>query len=229
MNSGDDFNGLGTEIRRAIATTYQWKNFLPEAITLQPLDENILKSYEGRYRKGLDEVVTIKLENNYLLETINGSNPIYCIPTEKDQIVFTDYNVKGRFVRDEAGNIAGLQSEWQSEPMPKMKSEEFSPSELLSSKQYEEAKLGLRQMKMNEYQITYYAYIWLNKKPKDLNTVKAILEVALEQHPNASIVYARWGEYYQACNDKTNAKQNYQKAHELEPSNKEYQIILEKI
>ncbi|MFN3969258.1 serine hydrolase [Flavobacterium sp.] len=229
MNSGDDFNGLGTEIRRAIAATYQWKNFLPEAITLKSLDGNTLKSYEGRYRKGVDEVVTIKLEKNYLLETINGGNAIYCIPTDKDQIVFTDYNVKGRFVRDETENVIGLQTEWQSEPMPKMKSEEFSPSELLSFKQYEEAKVGLRQMKMNEYQITYYAYNWLNKKPKDLNTVKAILEVALEQHPNASIVYARWGEYYQACNDKNNARLNYQKALELEPSNKEYQIILEKI
>jgi tetratricopeptide (TPR) repeat protein len=110
-----------------------------------------------------------------------------------------------------------------------MKSEEFSPSELLLLKRYEMAKIGLKQMKMNEYQITYYAYNWLNKKPKDFEAVKTILEVATEQHPNASIVYGRWGEYYQALGDKTNARLNYQKALELEPNNKEYQIILGKI
>lgn len=229
MNSGDDFNGLGTEIRRAIAQTYNWKNFLPETITLLKLDNTTLKSYEGRYRKSIDEVITLKPEKDYLVETINEGTAIYCIPTDKDKMIFTDYNIKASFIRDDQGCVIALQNEWQKEPMPKMKPDEFSPTELLGLKRYEEAKKGLQLMKMNEYQITYYAYNWLNKKPKDTNAVKAILEVAQEQHPDASIVYARWGEYYQALSDKYNAKVSYQKASRLEPSNKEYQLILENL
>ena len=108
-----------------------------------------------------------------------------------------------------------------------MKDNEFTASEYLKAKRYKEAKEAFMQMNMNEYQITYIAYDLLNRKPADFEAVKTILELAKEQHPNSSIVYSRWGDYYQKINDKTNAIKNYQKAIEIDPSDKQTKEILD--
>lgn len=84
-------------------------------------------------------------------------------------------------------------------------------------------------MKMNEYQITYVAYDLMNKKPLNGEAVKTILEVATEQHPNASIVYSRWGDYYLKINDKPNAITSYQKAIALDPTDQQSKEILDSL
>ena len=218
LNSGDDVNGLGKEIRRSVAKVYNWTNILPKEIQPISLKNEVLDEFVGRYRMANDEVLYLRKEKNYLVEKINEGNDIYCFPISKDTIVFTDYNIKGFFVKDYEGKVIGLQNIYQEKPMLKMKANEFSPSEYLKMKQYDEAKKAFRAMKMNEYQITYLAYDLMNKKPLDIGAVKLILDVALEQHPNSSIVYSRWGDYYIKLNDKPSAIKSYQKALELDPN-----------
>ncbi len=227
LNSGDDVNGLGKEIRRAVAKVYNWTNFLPEAIEPITLSDAELDEYTGRYRMGIDEVLYLKKEQNYLVENINEGNDIYCFPISKDSIVFTDYNIKGSFQRNEQGVVVSLQNVWQEKPMPKMKADEFSPSEYLNMRKYEEAKAAFRTMNMNEYQITYLAYNLMNKKPLNLDAVKTILDLAMVQHPNSSIVHSRWGDYYLKINDKPNAIKYYQKAVELDPSDQQTKDVLD--
>jgi len=221
LNSGDDLNGLGKEIRRAVAKVYNWTNFLPTEIQPISLTDTELNKFAGRYRMATDEVLYLRKEKNYLIENINEGNDIYCFPISKDTIVFTDYNIKGFFVRNDKGEIIGLQNIYQEKPMPRMKDDEFSPSEYLKMKKYDDAKKAFRAMKMNEYQITYLAYDLMNKKPLNMDAVKTILEVAIEQHPNSSIVHSRWGDYYLKLNDKPNANKSYQKALELDPTDQQ--------
>jgi CubicO group peptidase (beta-lactamase class C family) len=229
LNSGDDVNGLGKEIRRSVAKVYNWTNFLPKEIQPISLKNEVLDEFVGRYRMANDEVLYLRKEKNYLVEKINEGNDIYCFPISKDTIVFTDYNIKGFFVKDNEGKVIGLQNIYQEKPMLKMKANEFSPSEYLKMKQYDEAKKAFRAMKMNEYQITYLAYDLMNKKPLDMDAVKLILDVALEQHPNSSIVYSRWGDYYIKLNDKPSAIKSYQKALELDPNDEQTKEILENL
>ncbi len=221
MNSGDDVNGLGKEIRRAVAKTYDWTNFLPTEIEPISLSENELDKFTGRYRMSDDEVLYLRRENNYLVENINEGNNIYCFPIAKDSIVFTDYNVKALFKTDENGEVISLQNIWQEKPMMKMKADEFSPSEYLKMKKYDEAKNAFKQMNMNEYRITYLAYDLMNKKPMDATAVKTILELAVEQHPRSSIVYSRWGDYYLKLNYKTNAIKSYETGLQLDPNDQQ--------
>jgi tetratricopeptide (TPR) repeat protein len=155
------------------------------------------------------------------VETINGGNDIYCFPVTKDTIVFTDYNIKAGVRRNDKGDVISLQNIYQEKPMPKMKDDEFSPSEYLKMKRYREAKMAFAAMNMNEYQITYLAYDLMNKKPLNLEAVKTILELAVEQHPNSSIVYSRWGDYYLKINDRTNAIKSYQQALKLDPNDQQ--------
>lgn len=229
LNSGDDVNGLGKEIRRSVAKVYNWTNFLPKEIQPISLKNEVLDEFVGRYRMANDEVLYLRKEKNYLVEKINEGNDIYCFPISKDTIVFTDYNIKGFFVKDNEGKVIGLQNIYQEKPMLKMKANEFSPSEYLKMKQYDEAKKAFRAMKMNEYQITYLAYDLMNKKPLDMDAVKLILDVALEQHPISSIVYSRWGDYYIKLNDKPSAIKSYQKALELDPNDEQTKEILENL
>jgi tetratricopeptide (TPR) repeat protein len=231
LNSGDDFNAFGTELRRSVAGVYQWPNFLPDPIDPVSLNENIIDSYVGRYRKDRDEVLTLSREGNYLVERINDGRDIYCFPISKDTIVFTDYNIKGYFIRDSKGKVLGLKNEYQAEGqlMPKMKQDEFTPSELLKAGRYTEAKEAFRALNLNEYQITYVAYNWLNKKPMNPDAVKSLLEVAVEQHPASAIVYSRWGDFFMAIGDKIAAEKSYRKSLELEPGNKDVMESLQKL
>ncbi len=176
-----------------------------------------------------DEVLYLRREKNYLVETINEGKNIYCFPVGKDSIVFTDFNIKGFFTRDEKGNISGLQNEYQQQPMPKMKADEFSPGEHLRAKRYAAAKEGYANMNMNEYQLTYLAYDLFSKKKKDLEAVKIILDLAQEKFPQSSIVYRRWGDYYLYLGDKTAAKNNYLKALSLDPSDDNTKKALEEL
>ncbi len=226
LNSGDNPNGIGKEIRRAVAKVYNWKNFLPEEIQPISLSKEDLEKLTGRYRMGTNEVLYLRRENNYLVENINEGDDIYCFPTSKDSIVFTDFNVKAFFKFNGKGEAIALQSVWQKEPMPKMSDNEFSPNEYLRQKKYSEAKAAFKAMNLNEYQITYIAYDLLNKKPADLEAAKAMLELAREQHPVSSIVYSRWGDYYRKANDKENAVKSYRKAIELDPNDEQTKEIL---
>jgi tetratricopeptide (TPR) repeat protein len=94
---------------------------------------------------------------------------------------------------------------------------------------YDDAKKAFRAMKMNEYQITYLAYDLMNKKPLKMDAVKTILEVAIELHPNSSIVHSRWGDYYIKLKDKPNAVKSYQKALELDPADQQIKDVLENL
>jgi CubicO group peptidase (beta-lactamase class C family) len=229
LNSGDDVNGLGKEIRRSVAKVYDWNNFLPEEIKPIQLGDEALNKLTGRYRMGTDEVLYLRKEKEYLVENINEGNNIYCFPISKDTIVFSDYNIKAGFKFNEKGECISLQNIYQEKPMLKMRDDEFSPSEYLKMKNYVEAKKAFASMKMNEYQITYLAYDLMNKKPLNLEAVKTILDIALEQHPNSSIVYSRWGDYYVKLNDNQNAINNFKRAIELDPSDENSKAALKKL
>jgi CubicO group peptidase (beta-lactamase class C family) len=214
LNSGNDFNALGKEIRRAVAKTYNWYKFLPEPITPITLPNNILDEYTGRYRKGPDEVLYLRREGNYLVENINQGKAIYCFPTAKDSIVFTDFNIKGWFVRDAAGRVVGIQNAYQNAPLPRMKADEFTVSELFQKGDFEAAKAQIRTMGFDEYGITYQAY----DSYRNLKVARAYLEVAQELFPKSSIVLTRWGDYFFLVNDKKTASEYYNKALLLNPS-----------
>ena len=96
-------------------------------------------------------------------------------------------------------------------------------------KRYEEAKRAFAEMKLNEYQFTYLAYDLMNKKPLNKEAVKTILDLAIEQYPNSSIVHSRWGDYYLKLSDKTNAVKSYQKAVELDPNDQQSKDTLKSL
>lgn len=221
MNKDGNADALGKEIRRSIARVYGWHNFLPGEFTPVPVAEHELTAFEGRYRKGADEVISFRKEKNWLVQSFNGSRDIYCFPAGKDTFMLTDYFMKGIFIRDKANKIQGFQVLGFGEPMSRMSEHEYAPNEYIKRSRFTEAVEGYRQMKLNEYQLTYMAYDFMNKKPKNYPAAQAILELAREQHPDAGIVYARWGDLYQFLGKKDKAIEAYKESLKREPSDKE--------
>jgi CubicO group peptidase (beta-lactamase class C family) len=226
LNTGDDNNGLGMEIRRAIARSYNWYHFLPDEIRPVKVSESKANEYTGRYRKGPDEVVVISREKDYFVERINDGPKIYCFPTANDELVLTDFDVKATFRRGTGGQITGLQTAYQDVPMPKMTDKEFSPRELLRLKKYTEAITAYEALHLNEYQLTYMIYDLLNVPGSDRLAILALLKLAKKTFPSSPIVYARWGDFYKKMNDRTNALTNYKTALSLQPDDKQLQDLV---
>jgi CubicO group peptidase (beta-lactamase class C family) len=221
MNKDGNADELGKEIRRAIAREYGWHNFLPDEFTQTAVAVNELKDYEGRYRKGTDEVISFRKEKNYLIQQFNGGGEVYCFPAGKDTFMLTDFFMKGRFIRNSEDKIQSFQVIDFGNSMSRMAGNEYAPHELIKSGRMAEAREAYRQMKLNEYQLTYMAYEFMNRKPKNYPAAQAILELAQEQHPNAAIVYARWGDLYGLQQNTAKARESYEKSLKLEPSDKE--------
>lgn len=233
LNSGDDFNGLGFEIRRAIAQTYNWYRFLPEPVKPVKLSEEELDKYVGRYRRGDDEVVEIRREKGYLVEIIRENlgegKAIYCFPIGNDSIVFTDFNVKGVFGKNTEGSVISLKSEYQTTPMMKMTTDEFAPHELLKRGQYAAAKAAYRALKPYESQITYIVYAYMAQPNFDKNAAKTLLELAAELYPTSNMVDLRWGDYWLKLGDKTKALTYYKKVQKNNPSDENLKKEIEKL
>ena len=219
LNTGDDFNGLGKEIRRAIAQTYGWHNFLPSAIQPKKWTKAELERVVGRYRLGPDEVMSFQREGDHLIQVINSGSPIPCFPIAVDSIVLTDFNIKAHFRFDAQGRAITFQSAYQPNAIPRMVEDEFTPTELINTQRLPEAQALLRTQQLNVYQITYKIYELLNRKPVgNFAAAKMLLELAEEQHPKSAIVFARWGDYYLKMQDRAAAIRAYERANQLDPS-----------
>ena len=59
--------------------------------------------------------------------------------------------------------------------------------------------------------------------------MKAVLELALEQHPKSAIVHSRWGDYHLRRNDPASAIGYYKKALELDPTDEQTRETLKRL
>jgi CubicO group peptidase (beta-lactamase class C family) len=223
VNSGNDYNGLCKEVRRAVAKEYGWYNFMPEEIQPIALDEATLDSYTGRYRKDENEIMYVSREGDHLKIRYNQGQDAYTFAVAKDTVVLTDYNIKAWFKRDASGRVVGFQNQYQSQAMPRMKDDEFSIQELLNLRRFDEAKVLLRNTAATEDQITYLAY----ERSKDFEAAKAILEVAEERFPKSAMVLANFAKLYLLQNNRPKALEYGERALKLAPFDRDLQTQVE--
>lgn len=223
MNNNNGADELGKEVRRAVSKVYGWVDFLPTPIRPVAAPPQDLDAYTGRYRRGSDEVLVLARQGDHLVETINAGNGILTYPVGRDTVAFTDFPFKGRFERDATGQITGLRMLGLGNvaAMPRLKPEERLPGEWLRAGRIPEAVAGYRALKLNEYQLTYMAYDLLNSRPAKLAAAEGLLNLALEQFPQSSIVFARLGDLRMKQGDKAAAIGAYQTSLRLNPGDKE--------
>ncbi|RDC65664.1 serine hydrolase domain-containing protein [Adhaeribacter pallidiroseus] len=223
MNKDGAADELGKEIRRAVAKVYNWTAFLPDQINPIALATNQLQQYAGRYQRAPDEVVKFRQEKNYLVETINQGNPIYCFPIAPDTIAFSDFPFKGVFRRNNQNQITGVEILGIDKVMPRLANDDLLPNELMQQGRIPEAMAGYRKLQLNENQLTYMAYEFMHQKPAKLKEAEGILQLADERFAQSSIVLARWGDLYQLQGKIKEATAAYQQALKDNPQDKELQ------
>ncbi|MBC7890991.1 MAG: serine hydrolase [Sphingobacteriaceae bacterium] len=221
LNDDGGASELSKEIRRAVAKVYGWTDFLPKPLVTRALPDSLLDAYVGRYQRGADEVLTFRREGQWLIENVNGGADILCVPVGRDTIAFTDYTAQSFFSRGKAGKVDSLRIEWQSKPMPRLPEGEYLPNELLRMGRLAEAVEGYRRLNLNESQLTYMAYEFINRRPANLPAAEGILGLARQQFPVSSMVYARYGELYVKRGRKEEAIEAYQTALKYNPSDEE--------
>ncbi|WP_298146813.1 serine hydrolase domain-containing protein [Flavobacterium sp.] len=194
LNSGDDFNGFAAEVRRAVAKSYQWPEFLPEPIKMIPKSKSELQRYVGRYRKGDNEVIYLTAANGYLIERINTGKEIPLVFTSENEIVFSDYNVKGQFKISEKGVATGLKYDWEQTYMPRMLENEFTLNELIEQQQFEAAEVEFLKRNFSENDFNYFIYNYLSAHPKSYKTCVALAEIGLRRLPNSAVLRIRKAE-----------------------------------
>ena len=219
LNSGDDFNGFGKELMRSISAAYSWPAFLPDTLLRAKLTEKQLEEYCGRYRKGPNEVVEITRRDGYFAERINSGKEILCFPTGNDSIVFSDYNVKGLFLRDSSGNISALRTEYQNDEQawPLMPEGQYTAREYIAEQKYVQAENTILADKLSENELTYWSYELINSKKPDVKAIAAILKSALALYPGSPIVHFRMGDLALLNGNKAEARAHYEKACVLDP------------
>ena len=227
MNNDGGASELGKELRRAVAKVYGWPGFLPPPIRPRPAPAAGLDAYAGRYQRGPDEVVSFRREADYLVEQINGGNGILTYPQGRDTVAFTDFALRGRFVRDAAAQVVGFRMVGFGELMPRLRPDQLLPGELLHQGRLPEAVAGYRALRLGESQLTYMAYELMNRRPRpDLAAAEALLALAREQFPQSALVFVRLGDLYRKQGDRLRARRAYQESLRLDPDNRELRQTL---
>jgi tetratricopeptide (TPR) repeat protein len=229
MNNDSGAGELGKELRRAVARVYGWPDFLPDAIQPASVSATALDACAGRYQRGPDDVLTFRREGNYLIETVNAGAPILASPVGADTVAFTDYTMRGTFVRDAAGHVTGFRMLGSEQLMPRLAPDKLLPNELLRLGRVPEAVASYRQLKLGESQLTYMAYELLNRRPADLPGAEGLLTLALEQFPQSAMVHARLGELHLRRGDTARAITAYQTVLRLNPEDKEVREKLQQL
>ncbi|OYQ42931.1 serine hydrolase domain-containing protein [Flavobacterium aurantiibacter] len=194
INSGDDFNGFAAEVRRAVAKAYQWSDFLPEPIKMIRKSTSELQRYVGRYRKGDNEVIYLTASDGFLMERINSGKEIPVVFTADNEIVFSDYNIKGQFQISNTKNVTGLKYDWEQSYMPRMLDNEFTLNELIEQQQFEAAEVEFLKKNFSENDFNYFIYNYLSAHPKSYTTCVAVAEIGLRKLPNSAVLHIRKAE-----------------------------------
>lgn len=218
LNDDGGASELSKEIRRAVAKVYGWTDFLPQPLVVRALPDSLLDAYVGRYQRGADEVVSIRREGKFLIEKINDGGDILGVPIAPDTIALTDYTAKAYFSRGTSGRIDSLRLEWDQRPWPRLPEGRYLPNELLRMGRIAEAVEGYRRLNLNESQLTYMAYEFINRRPANLAAAEGILGLAKEKFPQSGMVYARYGELFEKRGQREAAIDAYQAALAISPS-----------
>ena len=202
MNADGGAAELGRELRRAIARTYRWRDFVLDSLVAVAAPPAALDAIAGRYRRGPDEVVTLTRTGDRLDEVVT-SGPwrgaaIPAVLVGRDSIGFSDFPGVAVVVRDGAGAIGAIRFPWRDAPSPRMRDDEHTAGELLAAGRFDEARAAYRALAPGESPLGYLIYELVNRRPVDrarLAQAATLLALGDSLHPGSALLRARRAEY----------------------------------
>ena len=206
--------GFLQEIRRSVAKTYHWTDFLPPAVTPVDVGTENLDRLTGRYKKGDDEITTFRREGAMLMQSINGYPEIICVPQTRNKCLLTDFGIMAEFQLDQNGVAESYLVTGISKEMPRLHSDQFLPNELLRDGRISEAIAEYRKKRLDVWALTSMAGDYIERGL--LDCAAALLKLGEELYPAASIVARNQGIVAERSGKTSEAIACYKKAVELD-------------
>ena len=213
------------ELRRAVASVYDWPEFLPPAVTPVKVPTGNLDQLAGRFRKGPDEVVIFRREGGTLIQAINGGAEVICVPQGNSRCLLTEFGLMAEFELDENGRARKFRIAGTSQPMPRMADAELLPNALLRAGRIPEGVAAYRDKELDVWQLTYIASDQIERR--HYPAARGLLVLALEQFPQAAIVRRNLGILAERQGNREEAILAYRQAVELDSADSDARIRLQ--
>jgi len=111
MANSDNGGAIASEILRAVALEYGWPGLLEDPVEAVRLSAAELATYAGRYAIGPSQVARLTVEDGELVARVSlqdFASRMY--PLGEDVFLSDELGARLRFVRDAAGEVAGIES-----------------------------------------------------------------------------------------------------------------------
>ena len=244
LTNGQGGINLVREIRRGVASVYNWPDNLPPELTTVTLDPELLEKTAGRYRLGFDQAVTLEYSADALWLQIPGGPALKLFAVGDTTFVCKEREGEITFERGADGYVTEMTFELSDEigrrgdgpqTLPRMASGERTPLELLLDGDTAEATDLYRALletdpsapAVAENRLNRLGYQYLGQDLPDDAVAVFRLYVAL--YPESANAYDSLGEALMTTGQLDAAVASYRRSLELNPANGNAIEMIEKI
>jgi CubicO group peptidase (beta-lactamase class C family) len=218
MANSDNGGAIAQEILRAVALEYGWDGILQDPVAVIDVRAPELASYEGRYRFGLGEVASFKVEGGSLVGRVTlqptGSR---MFPLGDDAFLNEELGQRFRFLRDDGGTVVAIQAVGHSGnvSIERLSDDRLLPVELLEAGRTEAALEALSSEDAAEAPVNLLGYALLNAGRPD--QAVAVFRWNAERHATHANPWDSLADGYLAAADTAGAVSAYRKVLEAIP------------
>lgn len=214
--NGSDSRLFAAELVRAIARTYQWPAFLRKEIQTQPMTNEALDLFTGRYAAGPINTMMVTRGDGFLLaKPVLSQFADRLVPISPDTFVNQSNRLQVTFRRERDGRASAYTFQGQNQQeiiLPRRPDDQYGVRELVIDGKMDEALAAYRALEKppSEPMLVTVAYGLHNRGRSD--DAITILDLAAEFYPEVANIHDSRGEIFVAMGDRQRAIEAFRTA-----------------
>ena len=212
MANSDNGGAIAVEIMRAVALEYGWEGILEDPVDGVELTADELAAYEGRYRLGIGEVASLRVEGERLVARVTlQPTASRMFSLGDDVFLHEELGEKLGFVRNAEGDVVAVRlvDRPGNVTIDRLSDDRHLPVELLEAGRTDEAIESLAAEDAPEASVNQFGYVLLNSG-RDEQAV-AVFKWNAERHPTHANPWDSLADGYLAVADTAGAVSAYRK------------------
>jgi CubicO group peptidase (beta-lactamase class C family) len=218
MANSDNGGAIAVEIMRAVALEYGWEGILEDPVDGVELTADELAAYEGRYRLGIGEVASLRVEGERLVARVTlQPTASRMFSLGDDVFLHEELGEKLGFVRNAEGDVVAVRlvDRPGNVTIDRLSDDRHLPVELLEAGRTDEAIESLAAEDAPEASVNQFGYVLLNSG-RDEQAV-AVFRWNAERYPTHANPWDSLADGYLAVADSAGAVSAYRKVLEAIP------------
>jgi len=212
MANSDNGGAIAVEIMRAVALEYGWEGILEDPVDDVELTADELAAYEGRYRLGIGEVASLRVEGERLVARVTlQPTASRMFSLGDDVFLHEELGERLGFVRNAEGDVVAVRlvDRPGNVTIDRLSDDRHLPVELLEAGRTDEAIESLAAEDAPEASVNQFGYVLLNSG-RDEQAV-AVFRWNAERHPTHANPWDSLADGYLAVADTAGAVSAYRK------------------